>query len=333
MDKMAQTVWCILLLSLPMRGFAACPPDAPSKSSTMKMEDLDSIAGSGADADTCAEAAEAQEADFQKDLNSLFDDAQQWFDTSQWNTAMINAGHFDSETWPDTAKIALVDTAMRLSYVHPFKNCVTSNFGKREWVWHYGVDIRLSKRDSVRAALNGRVRIIKNDRHGYGRVVVLRHLNGLETLYGHLCKELVAQNQEVRAGQVIGLGGSTGRSTGPHLHYEMRFFGEPFDPNKCIDFERYELRADTLTLTKADFAYLVEERKAVWHIVRRGETLGHLARWYHTTIAKICEMNALPRTRLLKVGRKLLVRAAPQKNPSFSFSPATDSASQAVSPQ
>jgi hypothetical protein len=316
-----------------MQGSPACPPDEQLKSATMKVEDLDSVAGSAEDADVGAEAAEAQEADFQKDLNSLFDNVQLWSDTSQWDRAMINAGHFDSETWPDTARIALVDTALLHSYSHPFKNCVTSNFGKREWVWHYGVDIRLSKRDSVRAAFDGRVRIIKNDRHGYGRVVVLRHLNGLETLYGHLCKELVVQNQEVRSGHVIGLGGNTGRSTGPHLHYEMRFFGEPFDPNKCIDFDTYTLRADTLVLTKTDFAYLVEERKAVWHIVRRGETLGHLARWYHTTVTKICEMNSLPRTKLLRVGRKLLVRAAPQKNPSFSFSPAADSASQAIRPQ
>jgi hypothetical protein len=326
-------LWCMLLFSMPMQEFALCPHDSLPQNGVALRENVDSISGFSMETDTSVEAAEVQEEDFQKGLNSLYDNSQIWIDTSRWNTAKINAGHFNSETWPDTARIPLVDTAGGQFYVHPFQNCITSDFGKRQWVWHYGVDIRLSKGDTVRAAFNGIVRVIQNDRHGYGRVVVLRHANELESIYGHLYKELVKQNQEVHAGQIIGLGGNTGRSTGTHLHYEMRFFGEPFDPNKCIDFEKYKLRADSLVLTKADFAYLVDQRKAVWHIVRRGETLSHLARWYHTTIAKICEMNSIPRKKMLRVGRKLLVRAAPPRNPSLSFSPSSDTASQVIRPQ
>jgi Peptidase family M23/LysM domain len=258
-----------------------------------------------------AAVSEAQEDDFQKGLNSLFENEQFDIDTSTWNNTKINAGHFDSETWPDTARIPLVDSTQRRYFVHPFKNCITSNFGQRHALWHYGVDIRLSKGDTVRAALDGIVRVLQFDRHGYGKVVVIRHHNGLETLYGHLSRELVSVNQAVHAGQVVGLGGSTGHSTGSHLHFEMRFFGEPFDPNHIIDFDKYELKCDTLVLTKADFAYLVDQRKATWHVVRRGETLGHIARLYHTTVNKICALNRISGRTIMSVGRKLLVRAAP----------------------
>ena len=308
--------FALLTLLFYFQGFSLCPPD--SLSGSARVENLDSSVESPGDAD---DSTEAQEDAFQKGLNSLFENAPFDIDTSEWNTAKINAGHFDSENWPDTARIPLIDTVNGHFFTHPFKNCVTSDFGKRDWVWHYGIDIRLAKKDSVRAAFDGIVRVIQNDRHGYGRVVVIRHGSGLETLYGHLCRELVVRNQEVHSGQVIGLGGSTGRSTGCHLHFETRFFGEPFNPNRCIDFENYALRADTLALTKADFDYLVDQRKAVWHVVHKGETLGHLARWYHTTVVKICELNRLPLNKLLRVGRKLLVRAAPPRTSALTLSP------------
>jgi hypothetical protein len=307
----------VMTLLFVLQGFPLCPPE--SLSVTTRVEDLDSIADSVTQA---LAGAEAQEDAFQKGLNALFENAPFDIDTSEWNTAKINSGHFDSENWPDTAKIPLIDAAEGHFYAHPFANCVTSDFGKREWVWHNGVDIRLSRRDSVRAAFDGIVRVIQFDRHGYGHVVVIRHGSGLETIYGHLLKKLVVQNQKIRAGQVIGLGGNSGRSNGCHLHFEMRFFGEPFDPNKCIDFTKYEIRTDTLVLTKADFEFLIDIRKAVWHTVRKGETIGHLAKWYHTTVTKICELNHISRTRILSVGRKLLVRAAPPRNPSLSMSTA-----------
>ncbi len=319
MGKAYRIPFFILLLAA--QGLALCPPE--SLSVTTRMEDLDSVADSSAEA---VAGAESQEDVFQNGLNSLFENAPFDVDTSEWNTAKINSGHFDSENWPDTARIPLIDTAEGYFYVHPFANCVTSDFGKREWVWHNGVDIRLSRRDSVRAAFDGIVRVIQFDRHGYGNVVVIRHGSGLETIYGHLLKKLVVPNQKVTAGQVIGLGGNSGRSSGCHLHFEMRFFGEPFDPNKIIDFEKYDLRTDTLVLTKTDFEFLIDLRKAVWHTVRKGETLGHLAKWYHTTVAKICQLNRIPRSRTLSVGRKLLVRAAPPRNPPLSMSPAADPA-------
>jgi hypothetical protein len=255
-------------------------------------------------------AAEVQEDEFQKGLNALFETGQSDIDTTAWNNVKINAGHFDSETWPDTARILLADSALDRFYVHPFKNCITSNFGPRDRFWHFGIDIRLSKGDSVRAAFNGKVRILQYDRHGFGKVIVVRHASGLETIYGHLCRDLVTVNQTVQAGQVIGLGGNTGRSSGAHLHFETRFFGEPFDPNSMIDFATYELKSPTCILTKADFAYLAELRKAQWHVVCKGETLGHIARSYRTTVLKLCTLNGISKKTALRIGRKLLVRTA-----------------------
>jgi hypothetical protein len=315
---MRRVIKSIILLTICciVHGYSLCPPDSLSIADSIKKNDStfeETAVGSS--------GSEALEDDFQKGLNSLFENAPFDVDTFGWNTTKINAGHFNSETWSDTVRIPLVDTAEDHWYVHPFPNCVTSDFGQRDWFWHFGIDIRLHKKDSVRAAFDGIVRVIQNDRHGYGRVVVIRHGSGLETLYGHLCKELVLPNQEVQAGQVIGLGGNTGRSTGSHLHFETRFFGEPFDPNRLIDFENYELKSDTLVLTKADFAYLVDIRKAQWHVIRRGENLGRIARWYHTSISKICMLNHLSGRSLLKVGRKILVREAPPHgDPSISLS-------------
>ncbi|MGB7566748.1 MAG: peptidoglycan DD-metalloendopeptidase family protein [Chitinivibrionales bacterium] len=277
------------------QGFPLCPGDSLFRNAPQS-----AIAG-----------AEAQEDDFQKGINNLFDDEEFDIDTSSWNNTKINAGHFDSETWPDTARIVLVDSALKRYYVHPFKNCVTSNFGQRKWLWHYGVDIRLSRGDTVRAAFDGIVRVTEFDRHGYGKAVVIRHASGLETIYGHLSRQLVALNQKVRAGDVVGFGGNTGRSTGSHLHFEMRFYGEPFDPNLIIDFDKYALKSDTLVLSKADFAYLTDMRKAQWHVIRKGETLGHIALWYHTTVKSLCALNHITGTTLLSTGRKLLVRTAP----------------------
>jgi hypothetical protein len=149
------------------------------------------------------------------------------------------------------------------------------------------------------------VRITQYDRRGYGHVAVVRHASGLETIYGHLSKKLVAQNQPVKAGDAIGLGGNTGRSTGSHLHFEVRYRGEPFDPNYIVDFGACALRQDTLVLTKENFEYLVELRKAKWHTVRSGNTLGHIALRYHTTIHKLCELNHITRKTTLRIGRKI----------------------------
>lgn len=245
---------------------------------------------------------EEQENEFQLYLDTVF----MGVDTFYWDRKMINSGRFDSKSMTDTIRIPLNDSSLNgLRYCHPFKNYVTSNFGPRRYIFHYGVDIKLYKGDPVCAAFDGVVRITKYDRRGFGNVVVIRHPFGLETIYGHLSKILVSPMQKVKAGDIIGLGGNSGRSTGSHLHFEIRYRGEPFDPNCFIDFNEYRLKSDTLVLTRANFEYLIELRKAKYCTIRKGDTLYKIARRYNTTVNQLCKLNNISRKTILRPGRKL----------------------------
>jgi murein DD-endopeptidase MepM/ murein hydrolase activator NlpD len=134
--------------------------------------------------------------------------------------------HYRSTTLlPDEFKIDLRDFTMPTD-----SRTVTSNYGLRWGRQHAGLDIKVYIGDTIRAAFDGKVRIVKYDKNGYGKFVVIRHTNGLETYYGHLSKQLVTENQDVKSGQPIGLGGNTGRSTGSHLHFETRICGISINP-------------------------------------------------------------------------------------------------------
>lgn len=137
-------------------------------------------------------------------------------------------------------------------YVAPVRGQLTSGYGYRPRFGrvHKGVDLNLSVGDTVVAAFDGRVRITKFEARGYGYYVVVRHDNGLETVYGHLSRFLVKPNQYVKAGQPIALGGNTGRSTGPHLHFETRFMGIAINPTAIIDFENCVTHKDVFTFDK-----------------------------------------------------------------------------------
>ena len=132
----------------------------------------------------------------------------------------------------------------------PVNGALTSGFGQRWGRAHNGMDLDLNTGDPVRAAFKGMVRIAKYS-SGYGNLVVVRHWNGLETFYGHLSKILVAPNQVVQPGDIIGLGGSTGRSTGSHLHFEIRYLGQPFDPTDFINVRDQKLHSHTITLFRS----------------------------------------------------------------------------------
>ena len=125
---------------------------------------------------------------------------------------------------------------------------VTSSYGYRRSFRrkHYGTDIKVYVGDTIRSAFSGKIRIVANQgrKKGYGKYVVIRHHNGLETVYGHLSKQLVVEDQEVKAGEPIGLGGNTGRSTGSHLHFETRFLGQFIDPEKLFDFTAQDVLGD-----------------------------------------------------------------------------------------
>ena len=116
-------------------------------------------------------------------------------------------------------------------------------FGIRRGRRHQGVDLPLKTGEPIYATFTGKVRISKY-LGAYGNLVVIRHENGIETFYAHLSKRLVEKDDWVNAGDVIGYGGSTGRSTGPHLHFETRYKGYAFDPQWLIDFKEGKLRQE-----------------------------------------------------------------------------------------
>ena len=224
---------------------------------------------------------------------------------------------------------------------------VTSNYGYRPRFrrQHKGIDINAYKGDTIRAAFDGKVRVVTFQRGGYGNVVVIRHPNGLETIYGHLSKHLARPDQTVKAGQPIGRAGSTGRSTGTHLHFETRLLGEYIDPAKLFDFEHQDVTGDFyvfkgrgrgILLGKHDFSGASQTaegdlaqddegvevtynsaqmtsnsrsqraaRNSRIHKVRRGETLGSIARKHGTTVAKLCRANGISAKTTLRVGQIL----------------------------
>ena len=231
------------------------------------------------------------------------------------------------DSLPDEITIRLLKNDEKFCF--PVKNIITSPYG---WRWnrpHRGVDIRLRMGEPVHCAFNGVVRIAR-PMGAYGNLVVVRHYNGLETVYGHLSKINVKPMQVVAAGQVLGLGGSTGRSTGPHLHFEVRFQYEPFDPEWILDFSNYTLRTRKLYLDKtyfgirkphkgeslaykADRSIVPEEAspsrrpgKPIYATLRKGETLDDLARRNYTTADKLRELN--PDITKFKSGMRLRVR-------------------------
>jgi len=187
---------------------------------------------------------------------------------------------------------------------------VTSKYGPRRRRMHKGIDLKVQKGDTIRAAFSGKVRIRAYERRGYGYYLVLRHPNGLETVYGHLSKFLVEENAIVTAGMPIGLGGSTGRSTGTHLHFETRFLGQALNPADIIDFESGKPYERYYTVYKHNFGnsgniYTSTSEHIVYHRVKQGETLGKIALLYNTTVNELCRLNGLKRTSTLRIGQTI----------------------------
>ncbi len=226
-----------------------------------------------------------------------------------WDSTRVNPYRFPIDSIKDTF---VVDCR---GFYPPNINVVTSECGERWGRFHAGTDMRLAIGDSVHAAFYGKVRIARvgSKKKGYGYFVLLQHANGLETLYGHLSKVLVSTNQDVKAGDVIGLGGNTGRSTGPHLHFEFRFLGNPINARNLLEItpDTMYMKSDTYTISKKGsfkefYAYL--HSPAQYYKIRQGDNLGKIARKYHTTVAKLCKLNRIKSTTILRVGRKIRVR-------------------------
>ena len=213
------------------------------------------------------------------------------------------------------------DTIDLTGYHHPAKYRITSNYGYRHRRMHRGVDLGYPEGTPVAAAWDGIVRISKGTANtgGYGNLVVIRHDNGLETYYGHLSRRLVNPGQMVKAGDIIGLGGNTGRSYGSHLHFEVRYLGNDINPCRLIDFDNYKTKFDTLYIS----GYTVSvpnptpqtvqpttpkpQTSAQYYKVRKGDNLGKIAAKYHTTVSKIKKLNHL-RSDFIREGQRLRVR-------------------------
>jgi murein DD-endopeptidase MepM/ murein hydrolase activator NlpD len=173
---------------------------------------------------------------------------------------------------------------------------------------HKGLDIKLNKGDTISAAFDGVVRYAKYNHGGFGNLVIIRHYNGLETYYAHLSKTLVKVNQLVRSGDPIALGGSSGRSRGPHLHFEVRYKDIALDPMRLIDIDNQKLICSTFPITKRVFYPNDYNVNAVYYKIKSGDTIGKLAKKYHTSVKEICAMNKLKPNSTLKIGRNIRVR-------------------------
>jgi murein DD-endopeptidase MepM/ murein hydrolase activator NlpD len=117
-----------------------------------------------------------------------------------------------------------------LDIIWPIQGKITSPFGPRGKRFHGGIDIRSPSYQEVKAAMDGEVILARHTQTGYGKVVFLRHDQSFLTIYGHLNVIMANEGEAVRQGQSIGGVGSTGRSTGPHLHFELRHNSRPLNP-------------------------------------------------------------------------------------------------------
>lgn len=214
---------------------------------------------------------------------------------------------------------------------------ITSNFGRRWGRMHKGIDVKVYIGDTIRSAFSGKVRIVKYEAKGYGNYVVIRHYNGLETIYGHMSKHLVKENQIVKAGEPIGLGGNTGRSTGSHLHFETRLCGVALNPALMFDFRNQDVTGDTYMFHRNTYenesvlankarGKSADDDEAVaqestssksrkqssasssdirYHKVKRGETLSSIAKKRGTTIDKLCKLNHISKRMRIRPGQIL----------------------------
>lgn len=273
-----------------------------------------------------------------KYLESLFaEEEEPEFDiyTEGWESGFVNC--YKNTSVPATATIDV------RKFCIPHPGYVTSPYGyrKRFRRMHKGIDLKVNTGDTIRAAFDGKVRLTKYERRGYGYYVVLRHTNDLETVYGHLSKFLVEPDQYVRAGDPIALGGNTGRSTGSHLHFETRYMGYAINPSAIFDFANQTTHTDYYTFDKntyqnarnfspeANAAYAAQYRAthkveygnkktttssgskstgASTVTVRKGDSLSRIASRNGTSVQAICRLNGIKSSAKIKPGQKLRVR-------------------------
>lgn len=238
--------------------------------------------------------------------------------TEGWNSKRVNP--FKESEVPDSH---IIDVT---GYYMPCPGKVTSNYGYRARFgrMHKGIDLAIRSNDTIYAAYDGKVRLTNYEARGYGNYVILRHPNGLETVYGHLNKFLVKPDQVVKAGQPIALGGSTGRSTGPHLHFETRFMGYAINPSAIFDFTNQTIHTDTYTFSKSTYTkarnyapgkdenagknpYKKASERATY-TVKSGDTLSGIARSHGLSATTLRKINGLSSADRIKTGQVLKLK-------------------------
>lgn len=212
------------------------------------------------------------------------------------------AHKYTNVVMPDSLVIDLTGFCM------PTENTkITDIFGyrPRRRRMHYGLDVKVQRGDTIRAAFDGKVRYVSYQRRGYGNYVVIRHPNGLETLYAHLTKKLVDENEVVKAGDPIGLGGNTGRSTGTHLHFETRLLGKALNPALMFDFPNQDVTGDTYLYMKPKQKVYDPSDPDTYYKVRSGDSLSRIAARKGTTVKNLCKLNGITTKSTLRVGQVL----------------------------
>jgi murein DD-endopeptidase MepM/ murein hydrolase activator NlpD len=244
-----------------------------------------------------------------------------------WENRYVNM-YGSLKNAPDTFIVDLDNFTM------PADGHMTSNFGRRgSRRYHYGIDIKAQTGDTIYAAFDGKIRVKRFERSGYGYYLVIRHVNGLETVYGHLSKFLVEENDFVKSGQPIGLAGNTGRSFGSHLHFETRFLGKPINPNFIIDFPNKTVHKDEYLVTNSSYKKTNSSSRSVirtsedsnnykepenasnkfvsgevqYHRIQKGDTLGAISKRYGTSVSKLCTLNNMTTKTVLRVGKSIRV--------------------------
>lgn len=264
---------------------------------------------------------------------------------NNWDTSSVfSYRNIELNDLPQIVELKLIDNMDQ--FCPPVKGRVLSKYGPRRRRSHNGVDIPMKVGEPILAAFDGKVRYAKYNTGGFGNLVILRHPNGLETWHAHLSKTNVKVGDYVKSGQVIGYVGNTGRSRGPHLHFEVRYCDQTFDPEFLFDFENGNLRYQTFALERSYFnihsraSELLEEDDeefdtanallaaaddstviraaeppkpssatgAVYHTVTKGDILGRIALKYGTTIERICKLNNISRNSMLSLGQRLRVK-------------------------
>lgn len=222
-----------------------------------------------------------------------------------WNTRMLFP-YPDSLYKSDTLIDLDLSPAISGPFVYPFNGTFTSGYGWRDSAFHRGIDIDLNRGDTVHAAFTGMVRFA-GKQGGYGNVVIIRHYNGLETVYAHLWKIKVKPGDIVTSGQLVGLGGNTGHSTGTHLHFEIRFRGVAINPAYFISISERKLLCEKVSLVRTKQGYAVRPMNLIYHTVQRGDNITKIAQQYGRTVKDIRNFNGWDSNPRLKQGQQVRV--------------------------